>query len=56
MGKIVKCFLMSFVLLTIIPLYSSVTIAGETIDTDNDGLDDFNEFLKGTNPRVPDSN
>jgi hypothetical protein len=24
-------------------------------DTDNDGLNDFNEVLKGTNPLVPDS-
>jgi hypothetical protein len=45
MGKIVKCFFMSFVLLTIILICFNFSIAGE-IDSDNDGWpDQFEEKL-----------
>ena len=54
MGKTVTCLFMSFVLLTIILILFNFSIA-EAMDTDNDGLNDFYEIIKDTNPRFPDS-
>ena len=49
MGKIVRCFFMSFVLLTIISICCIFSFAGE-IDSDNDGWSDQYEKKLGTDP------
>ena len=50
MGKIVKCFFMSFVLLTIISICFNFSIA-EAVDTDNDGWPDQFEEKLGADPK-----
>jgi len=50
MGKIVKCFFMSFVLLTIILINFNFSIA-EAIDSDNDGWPDQHEEKLGADPK-----
>jgi hypothetical protein len=50
MGKIVKCFFMSFVLLTIISICFNFSIA-EAVDTDNDGWPDQYEEKLGADPK-----
>ena len=50
MGKMVKYFFMSFVLLTIISICFNFSIAGE-IDSDNDGWPDQYEKKLGSDPK-----
>ncbi len=50
MGKIVKCFFMSFVLLTMISICFNFSVAGE-IDSDKDGWSDQYEKKLGTDPK-----
>jgi len=50
MGKIVTCFFLSFVSLTIISIYFNFSIA-EAIDSDNDGWSDQYEEKLGTDPK-----
>jgi Bacterial TSP3 repeat len=50
MGKIVKCFFMSFVLLTISLITFNISIA-EAIDSDNDGWSDQYEKKLGADPK-----
>lgn len=50
MGKIVKCFFMSFVLLSIFLISFSVSMA-ENTDSDNDGWADQYEKKLGADPK-----